>query len=219
VTLTLSKGYSLDLTGTLKLTTQGDFGTDPSVQFATGGRTVNFTIPANTTSANFAGQGTEVLLQTGTVAETVTLTPAFATAGGVDVTPGSPTVLQFTVPSAAPVLLQGSVANPTANSFDLVLVGYSTTRSLTTLNVTFTAAPGFTINTSVPPIDVSQSSSAWFQSLASAAFGGQFQITMPFVLTGPVKTGQTLIQSIASVSATVSNSTGTSNQLTQIRVQ
>jgi hypothetical protein len=218
-TLTLSKGYSLDLTGTLTLTTQGNFGTDPSVQFATGGRTVNFTIPANSASANFAGQGSELLLQTGTVAETVTLTPSFTTSGGVNVTPASPTVLQFTVPSAAPVLLRGSVANQTTNSFDLVLVGYSTTRSLTTLNVSFTAAPGFTINTSVPPIDLGQVSSAWFQSLASIPFGGQFLITMPFTLTGPVKTGQTLIQSIASVSATVSNSIGASNQLTQIAVQ
>jgi HYDIN/CFA65/VesB-like, Ig-like domain len=216
VSLTLSKGYPLDLTGTLVLTTQGTLGTDQSVQFDTGGRTVNFTIPANSTSANFAGQGTELPLQTGTVAETVTLAPTFTTAGGVNVTPASPTTLQFTIASAAPVLLTSTISGATTNSFNLVLTGYSTTRSLGSLNVTFNPAAGFNITTTVPPIDLSQVSTAWFLSSASATFGGQFQVTMPFTLTGPVKTGQTLLQAIASVTATVSNSIGTSKSLTAI---
>ena len=62
-------------------------------------------------------------------------------------------------------------------------------------------------------IDLSQISTAWFQSSASQAFGGQFMVTMPFTLTGTVKTGQTLLQSIASVTATVSNAVGSSNSL------
>ena len=70
----------------LTLTTSGNFGTDPAVQFSTGSaagnRTVDFVIPAGSTSANFAGQGSQILLQTGTVAETVTLTPSFATTAG-----------------------------------------------------------------------------------------------------------------------------------------
>jgi hypothetical protein len=213
VSLTLSSAYSLDLTGVLTITTEGTLGTDPAVQFATGGRTVDFTIPANSTSANFAGQGSELPLQTGTVAETVTLTPTFAAAGGVDVTPASPTTLQFTIPSVAPVLLSAQVAGQTANSFSLSLVGYSTTRSLGSLNVTFNPATGFNIGTSQLTIDLSQVSGVWFESSASTSFGGQFQVTMPFILTGPVKTGQTLLQSLASVTATVSNSIGTSNSL------
>jgi hypothetical protein len=217
ISLTLSKPYSLDLTGTLTITTQGNFGTDPAVQFATGStagnRTVDFTIPAGSTSADFAGQGTQIGVQTGTVAETVTLAPTFATTGGTDVTPSSPPTLQFTIPSEAPVLESAQIVSETDNSFELVLTGYSTTRSLSALNVTFTAATGFNIQTTIPTIDISQASSAWFASSASEALGGLFQITEPFFLQGTVKVGQALIESIASVSATVSNSIGTSGSV------
>ncbi len=218
VSLTLANPYPLDLTGTLTLATQGTFGTDPAVQFAvgntTGNRTVNFVIPANSTSANFAGQGTDLPLQTGTVAEVVTLTPTFATTGGVDITPSSPANLQFTVPSQAPVLVVAQAASNGTSSFNLILVGYSTTRSLTSMSVTFNPAPGYNVGTTTLSIDLTKVGTTWFQSTAAQAFGGQFMITMPFTLTGPTpKTGQTLLNSIASVTATVSNSTGTSNSL------
>jgi Abnormal spindle-like microcephaly-assoc'd, ASPM-SPD-2-Hydin len=215
VSLTLSKPYTLDLNGTFTLSTEGNFGTDPAVQFATGSttgnRTVDFTIPAGSTSADFAGQGSEIGVQTGTVAETVILTPTFATAGGADVTPASTTTLQFTIPSEAPFLQLAQIGNESDNSFQLVLTGYSTTRSLSSLNVTFTATTGFNIQTTLPAIDISQASAAWFASAASEAFGGLFQITETFILQGTVKANQTLIESIASVTATVSNSIGTSN--------
>jgi hypothetical protein len=213
ISLTLAKAYPLDLVGTLTLTTQGTFGTDPAVQFDTGGRTVAFAIPANATMANFAGQGTELPLQTGTVAESVTLTPDFTTTAGLDVTPASPTTLQFTIPSEAPVLQTAAVAGQSSNSFELVLTGYSTTRSLSTLNVTFTPAAGFNLGTTSLTIDISQTSAAYYLSSASSQFGGLFQITMPFTLQGTAPAGQTLIQRIASVAATVSNGTGTSNSL------
>ncbi|HUA21969.1 MAG TPA: choice-of-anchor D domain-containing protein [Bryobacteraceae bacterium] len=220
VSITLSNSYPLDLTGTLTLATSGDFGTDPTVQFDTSGRTVNFTIPANSTEADFANQGSQVLLQTGTVAETVTLTPAFATgAGGVNVTPASPTTLQFTIPSQAPVLLSVQATSQTSNSFILLVTGYATTRSLSGLTVTFTAAAGHSISSAPVPIDVSQAATVWFQSSASQAFGGQFLITIPFTLQGPnPPTGKTLLDSLASVAATVNNTLGTSNSL-QTNVQ
>ncbi len=211
ISLTLSKGYPLDLTGTLTLTTEGNLPTDPAVEFDTGSRVVDFTIAANTTSADFAGMGSEIPLQTGTVAETVTLTPTFETTGGLDVTPASPTTLQFTIPSEAPFLETAVIAGATSNSFSLVLTGYSTTRSLSSLNVTFVPATGFNIGTATLTIDISQASAAYFLSSASDAFGGLFQVTMPFTLQGTVKAGQEPIESIASVTATVSNSIGTSN--------
>jgi len=213
VSLTLSKAYPLDLVGTLTLTTQGSLGTDPAVQFETGGRTVDFTIPANTTNADFAGLGSEIQLQTGTVAETVTLAPTFETTAGVPVAPAS-TTLQFTVPSEAPVLQTAAVTGQSSNGFELLLTGYSTTRSLTTLNVTFTAASGFTLGTTSLTIDISQPSAAWFSSAASSSgFGGLFQIAELFTLQGTAPKNQTLIEQIASVAATVSNSTGTSGSL------
>ena len=218
ISLTLSSAYSLDLIGTLTLTTAGNFGTDPSVQFATGGRTVAFTIAAGSTSADFAGQGSLLPLQTGTVAESVTLTPDFTTAGGVDVTPSSPATLELTIASTAPVLLNAQVTNETSNGFDLVLIGYSTTRSLTSMGVTFNPAAGFNIGTGQLTLDVSQIATAWFSSSTSVSYGGQFAITMPFTLQGTAAKNQTLLDSIASVTATVSNGIGTSNSL-QANVQ
>jgi Abnormal spindle-like microcephaly-assoc'd, ASPM-SPD-2-Hydin len=222
VSLTLAKPYGTALNGVLTLTTSGEFGTDPSVQFVTSGRTVDFTIPANSTSADFAGQGSQILLQTGTVAETVTLTPSFTTSGGVDVTPASPTTLQFTIPSSAPVLesvqVTGTASSPTSASFTLVVVGYSTTRSLSSLNVTFNPASGFNLANTQFPIDVSGAASVWFQSTASQTYGGQFEVSVPFNLTGSVAANKTLLDTIASVSATVSNSIGTSSSL-QANVQ
>ncbi len=213
ISLTLSKAYPLDLNGTLTLTTQGALGTDNSVQFETGGRTVTFVIPASSTMANFAGQGSELLLQTGTVAESVTLTPAFMSTSGLDVTPSPPATLEFTIPAEAPVLQFATASVQSSNSFVLVLTGYSTTRSLTTLNVTFTAATGFNLGTASLTIDISQASAAYYLSAASSGLGGLFQVTMPFTLQGTAPTGQTLIQRLASVTATVSNSIGTSNSL------
>jgi hypothetical protein len=210
ISLTLAKGYLLDLTGTLTLTTEGSFGNDPTVQFENGSRTVDFTIAANSTSADFAGLGPQISLQTGTVAETVILTPTFATAGGQNVTPSSPPALEFTIPSAAPVLEGAVITNVTSNSFELVLTGYSTIRSLSSMSVTFVPATGFNIGTSTVTIPLSQASGAWFASTASESIGGLFQITEEFVLQGTVPKGEELIETIASVNATVSNSIGTS---------
>jgi hypothetical protein len=214
VSLTLASSYPVDIDGVLTLTTSGNFGTDSAVQFSTGNRTVDFVIPAGSTSANFAGQGSEIPLQTGTVAETITLAPTFTTASGVDLTPSSPTTLQFTVASLAPVLESAQITNATASSFTLLIVGYSTTRSLGSLNVTFNPATGFNLATPTATFDLSQVAAFWFESATSrATFGGQFEVTIGFTLTGPVSKTSTLIQAIASVSATISNSIGTSNSV------
>jgi len=217
VSLTLAKPYPVDLNGVLTLTTSGSLGTDPAVQFSTGSstgnRTVDFTIPANSTSADFVGQGSQILLQTGTVAETITLTPSFTTTGGVAVTPTSLATLQFTVPSSAPVLTIMQPTSEAASSFTLLITGYSTPRDLNSLTVTFNAAPGYTLATSQFTADLSQLGALWFQGVSSQAFGGQFEITIPFNLTGKVATGKTLLGTIASVSATVSNSVGTSTSI------
>jgi hypothetical protein len=214
VSLKLASPYPVAINGVLTLTTSGTLGSDPAVQFSTGGRTVPFTIPANVTDANFASQGTQILLQTGTVAETITLTPSFATAAGVDLTPSNPATLQFAVAAEAPVLIAATEAASGANSVVLNFTGYSTTRTLTTLNVQFTAASGFTLATSQVTVDLRQVATVWFESTASQGFGGQFTVSVPFTFSGTVPTGKTLLQTIGSVSATISNQVGASNSVT-----
>jgi hypothetical protein len=214
VRLSLSSAYPVAITGTLVMSVSTDLTVDPAAQFSTGGRTVPFVIPANGTDANFAGQGPQVRLQPGTVASTITLTPSFATqAGGVTLTPDSPKPLQFSVPSAPPLLRTGQVTSVTTNSFTLVVTGYTTTRSLTALNVQFTPAAGFTVPQTQFTIDLHQQSTVWFQSGASQSFGGQFIVSAPFSFQGTVPTGQSILQSVSAVSVTVSNSSGTSNTL------
>ncbi len=214
--LTLASGYPVALTGTLTLTTNGTSVSDPAVQFSTGGTTVQFTIPANSTSANFAGHGSQIFLQTGTVAETILLTPAFQTQNGaINLTPSPTPTLQFSVASAAPTLLAISATGATPTGFILNVTGFSTIRSVDTLTVQFTAATGFSFGTnSQVSVDLHSTSAAWYQSSASQVFGGQFEISIPFTFTGTnLPTGTTAIQAIASVAATVSNDVGTSASL------
>lgn len=214
IRLSLSSQYPIDLTGVLTLTTSSDLISDPAIQFATGGRTVPFVIPANTTDANFANQGPQIRLQTGTVASTIILTPSFATkSGGVDVTPASPATLQFAVAAAPPTLLAVQATNETPTGFVLNVTGYSTTRTLTSMTVQFTAASGFNIGSSQATIDLRGIAAVWFQSAGSQAFGGQFEVSIPFNLQGTPPTGTTLLQTIASVAATVSNDRGASNSM------
>ena len=200
--------------GVLTVTTSGTLGIDQAVQFITGGATVPFTIPANSTQANFAGQGSQIALQTGTVAATIILTPSFTTAAGVSLTPSNPTTLQFMVPSQAPVLISATVTATTANGILLSISGYSTTRSLTTLNAQFTAAAGFSLTGTQVSVDLTQAATAWFDSTASQGFGGQFTVSIPFTFAGTPPTGTDLLQTIASVSVTISNAAGTSNVVT-----
>ena len=214
ISLKLASPYPLALTGVLTMGTSGNLVNDPAFQFLTGGQTVAFVIPANSTDANFANQGPLLHMQIGTVATTITLTPTFATqAGNVSVTPASPTTLQFAVAPAAPVLLTVVPVNESASSFALNLTGYSTTRTLTSVTLQFTAAASMTLGTTQVTINIQPAATLWFQSTASQSFGGQFTVTLPFTLQGTPPTGETLLQTIASISATVGNEVGTSNSV------
>src|SRR5687767_1350829 len=108
ITLTLKQPYPLPLNGTLTIGADSDAQTaDPAVQFATGGRIVNFRIPANATQAIFdaSGAGQQIRMQTGTVAGVLRLTPNFVTDGGLTLTPSDPLFLRMEIPEIAPRLL------------------------------------------------------------------------------------------------------------------
>ena len=214
ISLQLSAPYPVALVGTLTIGISGDLTRDPSVLFATGSRQVQFLIPANSTTAMFADQGTQINLQTGTVASTVTLTPSFATqAGGVDVTPSAPATLQFMIPAEAPVLIDLSGSSQGSNTLVLNVSGFSTTRSLSKMTVQFAIASGFTVTTSQVTVDLSQAAAAWFDSSNSVGFGGQFIVQVPFTFQGTAPSGQTLLNSVTGATVTISNAQGTSNTL------
>jgi hypothetical protein len=219
ISLTLADPYPVAIAGTLTLGVSSDMPRDPAVQFATGGLTVPFVIPANTTSAVFGSQGTQIGVQTGTVAGTLTLTPSFATrAGNVDLTPATPATLQAALASAPPTLTSIQFSNQTANGLTVAVSGFTTTRKLTAGSVQFTTVPGIDMPTPKFAIDVQQIATVWFRSSASQAFGGQFTITIPFTFQGTPPTGLSLLNSFASVSISMNNEQGTSN-LIQAKVQ
>jgi hypothetical protein len=211
--LTLASPYPSALQGTLKLTfVPAVFADDSSIQFASGGRTVNFTIPANTTQALFNGNATTVALQTGTTAGNIVITPSFAMQSGFSLTPSSPDLLTLTIQSSAPQLLNASVSSETTTSFTLTLSGYSTSRNIRQFDVQITPKQGQSFSTSHLTIDVSAASASWFQSTVSQSFGGSFLVAIPFTLSSG-NTTDDLVHMLQSLSITATNDVGASSVL------
>ena len=210
--LSLNAPYPLPLNGLLTLTFTSDvFANDPAVQFASGGRTVPFTIPANSRQALFPNAATQMRLQTGTVAGTITLTPSFVTAnGGIDLTPTTPPALALRIPQAAPQLLNVVLSSRTTNGFTLLVTGYATGRSLTQMDFQLTPTSGENVSTTKITMNVDSTFSAWYQSTASQAFGSLFTASIPFTIAGDLTNVKELIATIQSVSVTLTNRQGVS---------
>ena len=211
VGLSLAQVYPLTLRGTLTLAFNSDvFANDPAVQFAVGGRTVNFSIPAGQRDAVFATNQSQVRLQTGTVTGSIVLTPSFQTDGGIILTPTDPPALTLSVAPAAPRLLSLQITGRTTTGFQLLVTGFATSRQITQIDLTFTATSGENIGSSKVTIAAEPSFNAWYQSTASAQFGSQFTATIPITLSGDVVNVTTLVETIRSVSAVLTNRTGAS---------
>lgn len=216
VGLALASPYNLALNGTLTLKfTSEVFADDPSVQFASGGRTVSFTIPAGSTQAVFANGATQMRVQSGTVAGTITVTPSFATAGGgIDLTPASPQSLTLTLAQAAPKLLNVVVSSKSNNTFTLLITGYATGRSITQMDFQFAAVSTENLGTTKVSLPVESTFNAWYQGSTSAAYGSQFTATVPFTMAGDIKDTKTiaaLADTLQSVTVTLTNRQGVSN--------
>jgi hypothetical protein len=201
LTVTAGSTYPTAITGTITLTFAPASGPDdPNVQFTTGGRTVTFQIPAGSTLGLF-GTGGAPGLQTGTVAGTITLTWDLM-AAGVDITPSPPPTLVLVIGKMAPVITSAAVTN-VSGGFNLTIVGYSTTRDMTSAMVTFNPASGVTLSSSTTTVQLSQLFTTWYQSSASAQYGSMFSLVIPFTI-------QNGTNPLTSVTVTLTNSQGTS---------
>jgi hypothetical protein len=89
----ISSAFPGDVSGTLTLAFKASGGNvdDPMVQFATGGRSVSFTIPANSTQAQFAGKANAVI-SGGTLAGAMTLTATVTSPSDLPPPPATATV-------------------------------------------------------------------------------------------------------------------------------
>jgi hypothetical protein len=210
--LSLATPYPLAITGTLTLTAiPAGFTADPAIQFSTGGRTVAFSIPANTTAAVFANGSDIIRLQTGSTSGTIVLTPAFQTASGVSLTPATVQSLQLVVPATAALLIGAQITASSAAAMTLAISGVSNSETLAKIDLVFTAASGFRITGGTVSIPLASEAAAWFESTAAQAFGGEFVVTIPFSFSGLSANSTTAaISAVSGVSITATDSLGTS---------
>ena len=214
VSLTLAETYPMTISGTLNLTFNSSvFAADPSVQFATGGTSVSFNIPAGTRNAVFSNNAASITFQAGTVAGQLTLSPTFSTGTSINLTPDSPKTLTMTVPALAPRIVTALVAARGANSVTLQITGYATDRTLKELDLTLAAVPDAgSLATSSFKLPLDGPSSLWFRSGASQGFGGLFAITLPLTVSGGSTASPADV--LQSASVTLSNDRGRSNTVT-----
>jgi hypothetical protein len=109
------------------------------------------------------------------------------------------------VNAAAPVIRSVTV-NRRTGGFDVVVVALSTTRELTKATVSFHPSAAGSLQTTQAAVPLTDVANAWFKGPDSAAFGGQFTLTLPFTITGG---GNPL----DSVSVVLSNGSGDSQAL------
>jgi hypothetical protein len=203
ITVTLAQPYPVDLTGTLSIDFARSGGpqlTDPALQFAGGGTTFAFTVPANTTTVP------PIDLQVGTIAGTITV-PLTLTAGDVNVTPANLAPATIVVPPSAPIITSMTLTRA-ANQLTVVIHGFSNTREVVSAKFHFTAAPGAEVATTdlTLPADAIFNTD-WFDGKESEAYGSTFTYTQVFNLSDTNAT-------IGSVDATLTNTIGVSAPMT-----
>jgi hypothetical protein len=164
---------------------------DPVTQFSAGGRSVAFTIAANSTTAVFSSPP---MLLTGTVAGTITLTaaipngpPAIALASGV-------------LPAIAPRVTSADASRST-NRITVVIAGYSTERRVIDISFSFEVRTSSGIQRVNVSKTVDPDFTAWYQSPPSVQFGSTFVFQQLFGIDGDSS-------SIEAVTATLRNGQG-----------
>lgn len=201
----ISAPYAAAIDGEAILTFAPDSGpADRTVQFASGGARAAFSIAAGSTEASAA---TALMLQTGTVAGTITVTLRL-TAGGVEITPSPAPALTAHIDPAAPVI-RGVQVTRSGGGLTLAVSGYSAAREVTQATFTFKAASGQTLQAASTSISVPVETlfGTWFQDAASSQYGSQFTYAQPFTVQGDANSvlpeSVTLTNRVGSVTFTV----------------
>ena len=207
VSLAIAGAFPVDIEGSLNLTFDtAAFANDPTIQFATGGRSAQFRIPKGETNAIFRGNLASNPFLTGTVAGTITLSATFATeSGNVDITPDDAPEVEFTVNKAAPSLRTLVLGTTGQGRFSVQLTGFATSRTVSQLQITFAGVSGSNVTTPSLTAEVSTAFGTYYGSNQSASFGSQFTATVNFT----VNDGE--FEDLSSLSITASNENGQSN--------
>jgi len=205
--ITIPSAYPLAITGQITLTFVPDAPSPDDGQevvFTTGGRTASFTVAANSTQVAF-GSSTTPAVQVGTVSGTITLTLKL-TAAGIDITPSPAPSTKITIAKSAPFIKSATVTR-TSSGFNLVVVGYATSREMVSATVGFTAAAGVTLASSSATVSLASVFASFYQT-ADPPYGSQFSLTMPFTFTNGASTPP-----LTSVSVQLTNAVGSSTSV------
>jgi sugar lactone lactonase YvrE len=196
---TLAQAYPAALSGTMTMTFAPNSGypDDPQVQFATGGRSFTFTLPANTTDTPV------VSIQAGTVAGTITISLQLTT-NGVDVTPPNLAPITIIVPKAAPSISAVSFS-VSGNTLTVLVTGYSSTREIQSAAFFFTPASGASLSQKTITVPSTALFTTWYTSAGSAQYGSSFTYTQLFTLSGPAN-------AVGGVGVTLTNTVGVSSE-------
>jgi hypothetical protein len=206
----LTQAYPAALTGTMTLTFTPDTGNpdNPQVQLAStstdvtvapGGRTLTFPLAANSTATPV------VMVQVGNVSGTITVTLQL-TAAGVNVTPPSVVPVTIVVPRVAPTITSVSFTT-SGNTLTVLVTGFSTTREIQSANFSFVPASGATLFEKSITVPATTLFTTWYTTPTSAQYGSAFTYTQTFTLSGNASV-------VAGVGATLTNSVGTSSEVT-----
>jgi hypothetical protein len=199
LTVSLDAAFPALISGQLVLSFAPDIGGgDSTIQFASGGRTADFTVPVGTMSAVSA---TPLALQTGTAAGTITVSLRLQ-AGGIDITPTPAPAVTTRVERAAPVIQSARLIR-SGSGLSIEITGFSTAREVTQAAFTFSVAG----QTSTIMAPVENLFNTWFQDPTSGQYGSQFVFTQLFTIQGDANAvtpqSVTLTNRAGSVSANV----------------
>jgi hypothetical protein len=182
LSLSVASSFPAPITGQVSLIFSPDSGlTDRTVVFASGSTSVNFTVPAGSTTIQ---PDSPLVIQTGTVAGTVTVSVRLQS-GGVDITPSPAPAMVGRLENAAPVISDAKFTR-SGSTISVAITGYATSREVTQAVFTFTAASGQTLQSSASSItvDVGSVFNTWYQSANNTQYGSQFVFTQPFTIQG-----------------------------------
>jgi hypothetical protein len=166
-------------------------GDDPTVAFASGGRTITVNLAIGGTQATYSGSP-NIGVNTGNTAGQIVFTLTFPSQ--------TPTTKSFTV-APAPIAITSTDATWASPNIVVTIHGVDNTYSASTVVFTFT----YTDGTVASPItyDATSSFHNYFFGPSNTS-GGQFSLVASFPVSGPVT-------DVASVTYVMTNSQGTSS--------
>jgi hypothetical protein len=198
-TVSLSKAYSLTVSGTMTLTftPTGGSAQEFDAKFASGGTTTTFTITPTVPTAS-------VPVIIGTVAGIITITTNATDSAGNSFTP---VITTLTVNGTVPVVTKVTFGAVTNGTFTISVTGRSTPRDMTSALFHFALPTNTQPSTLDVTVPLSSAFTAWYGRPSSVPFGSTFTATIQFSFTGPP--GSTV--PFTAVTVTMTNLVGASN--------